>query len=171
MEVDYLLFKTLREVPFQLDRSDDVFVIAGLAGLMRHWPMLWRWSTMLERVKLALKIAAGRSVFFGIQSAGSPVSTGVLALGYCRDYKVEPEAVVIGMINTDLERRGEGLATRSIKVAMNAMIERGFTQFYIETRRDNIAMQLSIEKLGFGKPISHCLRKTAPTVQANIHRV
>lgn len=158
MEVDYLLFKTLRRVPFQLDRKDDVFVVAGLVGIMRHWPMLWRWSTILARAKLALNIAAGRSIFFGIQSAGNPVSTGMLALGYCRYYKVEPEAVVIGMIKTDPLRRGEGLATRAIKVAMNTMIERGLTVFYIETRRDNIAMQLSIEKLGFGQPVSHCQR-------------
>lgn len=158
MEVDYLLYKTLRGTPFQLDRKDDVFVVAGLVGLMRQWSMLRCWSTILERFKLALNIAAGRSVFFGIQSAGNPVSTGVLALGHCSDYKVEPEAVVIGMINTDPKRWGEGLATRSIKVAMNAMIEIGLTQFYIETRRDNIAMQRSIEKLGFGQPVSHCLR-------------
>ena len=158
MEVDYLLFKTRRVEPFQLDRSDDVFVVAGLVGLIRQWPMLWRWSSILKRAKLALKIAAGRDIFFGIQSAGNTVSSGVLAVGYCRDYKVEPEAVVIGMINTDPKRRGEGLATRSIKVAMNTMIEKGHTLFYIETRRDNIAMQLSIEKLGFGQPVSHCLR-------------
>lgn len=157
MEVDYLLFKTLRMEPFQLDRSDDVFVIAGLAGLIRHWPMLWRWSTILRRAKLAIKIAAGRDIFFGIQSAGNTVSTGVLAVGYCSDYKVEPEAVVIGMINTDPKRRGEGLATRSIKVAMNAMIERGHILFYIETRRDNIAMQRAIEKLDFGRMVSQRL--------------
>lgn len=158
MEVDYLLFKTIRVEPFQLDSNDDVCVVAGFVGVIRHWPMLWHGSTILARTKLVLNIAVGRDVFFGIYSEGNPVSTGVLALGHCSDYKVEPEAVVIGMVNTDSKRRGEGLATRSIMVAMNVMIERGHTQFYIETRRDNIAMQRSIEKLGFGQPISNCLR-------------
>jgi len=155
MKADHLFFKTLRAEPFHLDRNDDVFVIAGLVGLMHQWQMLWRWSTILKRTKLALKIVAGRSVFFGVQSGGNLVSAGVLALGYCRYYKVEPEAVVIGTVSTDPKRRGEGLATRSIKVAMNAMIGRGLTVFYIDTRGDNIAMQRSIEKLGFGRPVSN----------------
>ncbi|MFC6518651.1 GNAT family N-acetyltransferase [Undibacterium arcticum] len=122
---------------------------------MRQWPLLLHWSTIWERFKLALKIAAGRSVFFGIRSGGSLVSTGVLALGYCRTYKVEPEAVVIGTIGTDPRRRGEGLATRAIKAAMNAMINRGHTLFYIDTLRGNVAMLRSIEKLGFGQPVSN----------------
>lgn len=161
MKADYLLYKTLRVEPYQLDSSnnnDDVCVVAGLVGIIRHWPMLWRWSAIYARTKLVLKIAVGRDVFFGIYSAGNFVSTGVLALGHWSDYKVGPEAVVICNISTDSKRRGEGLATRSIMVAMNAMIERGFSQFYIETRRDNIAMQRSIQKLGFGQPVLNCLQ-------------
>jgi RimJ/RimL family protein N-acetyltransferase len=155
MEADALHFKTRRVEPFPIDKNDDVFVVAGLVGLMRQWTVLWRWSTIWGRIKLALNIAAGRDIFFGIRSAGKPVSTGVLAIGHCSFYKVEPEAVVISGISTDPKRRGEGFATRSIMVAMNAMIERGQTQFYIDTRKDNVAMQRSIEKLGFGQPISH----------------
>jgi RimJ/RimL family protein N-acetyltransferase len=148
-----LLFKTFRAEPFQLDENDDIFIVAGPAELIRQWPMLWRWSTILERTKLALKIVARRSVFFGIRSSEKLVSTGVLAIGYCRHYKVEPEAIVIVTIHTDPKRRGEGLATRSIKMAMNAMIERGHSVFYIDTGRGNIAMQRSIDRLGFGPPV------------------
>jgi hypothetical protein len=64
-----LLFKTFRAEPFQLDENDDIFIVAGLAELIRQWPMLWRWSTILERTKLALKIVARSSVFFGIRSS------------------------------------------------------------------------------------------------------
>lgn len=155
MEVDALHFKTLRMEPFQLDRNDDVFVVAGLAGIIRHWPMLWRGPTILEQAKLVLNIVVGRNIFFGICSTGSLVSAGVLALGHCEFYKVEPEAVVISAVSTNPHRRGEGLATISIKVAMNVMIERGHTLFYIDTRRNNIAMQHIIEKLGFGQPLSN----------------
>lgn len=148
-----LLFKTFRVEPFQLDENDDIFIVAGLVELIRQWPMLWRWSTILERTKLVLKIVAGRGVFFGIRSSEKLVSSGVLSIGYCRHYKVEPEAIVIGTIHTDPQRRSEGLATRSIKMAMNAMIERGHTVFYVDTGRGNIAMQRSIDRLGFGQPI------------------
>ena len=152
MKVD-LLFKTRCVNPVQLDGNDDAFVVAGLGGLMRQWPLLMHWSTRWNRVKLALKIALGRSVFFGIRSGTDLVSTGVLALGYSRAYQVEPEAVVIGTIKTAPERTNQGLATRSIQTAMNAMIGRGHTLFYIDTRRGNAAMLRSIEKLGFGQPV------------------
>jgi len=38
-------------------------------------------------------------------------------------------------------------------MAMNAMMETGHTVFYIDTERGNIAMQRSIDRLGFGQPI------------------
>ena len=79
-------------------------MVARLVELIRQWPLLWRSSTILERTKLALKIVAGRSVFFGIRSPKILVSTGVLAIGYCTHYKVEPEAIVIESIHTDLTR-------------------------------------------------------------------
>lgn len=148
-----LLFRTVRDEPFLLDETDDMFIVAGLVELIRYWPMLRRWSTFSNRIKLVLKIIARRDVFFGVRSSGKPVSTGVLALGYCRYYPVEPEAIVIVTITTDSERRREGLATRSIKSAINAMIERGHTIFYIDTGRGNIPMQRAIEKLGFGPAI------------------
>ena len=144
--------------PFQLVRNDDVIIVAGLVGVIRHWPMLRCWATIFARTKLALSIAGGWNVFFGIYSSGNLVSAGVLALGHCSFYRVEPEAVVISAVSTAPNRRGEGLATRSIMVAMNAMIERGYTLFYIDTKRDNVAMQHAIEKLGFGQPISNCLQ-------------
>jgi GNAT superfamily N-acetyltransferase len=149
---EYLHFKTLRTEPFRLASNDDAFIIAGLAGIIRHWSILRRWSTILARCNLMLKIAIGRDIFFGIYSTGNFVSSGILALGHCRYYKIGPGEVVISTINTDPKRRGEGLAVKSIKVAMNVMIERGHTQFYIDTTRDNIAMQHAIEKLGFGPP-------------------
>lgn len=149
-----LLYRTHRTQPFEVEAGEPVLVIEGPRALYRQRAALARWSTPPERIKLAVKIAVGRSVFFAIGQPGGLATTGVLALGYCSYYPVEPEAVVITSLETDPARRGEGLATRAIKGAMNAMIARGRTLFYIDTQKGNIAMQRSIEKLGFGPPLA-----------------
>ena len=154
MNITKLHFAAVKSEPFQLANDDVVFIVSGLAGILRNWSILWRWSTISARIKLLLKIAVGRDILFGICLAGEPVSTGVLALGHCSHYKVSPKAVVISTVGTDPPRKGQGLATRSIMGAMNAMIARGHTEFYIDTWSDNIAMQQVIEKLGIWQLIA-----------------
>jgi RimJ/RimL family protein N-acetyltransferase len=154
VHVPILHFVAVQSEPFLLASDDPVFIVSGLAGIIHNWSLLWRWSTISARLKLVLKIAAGRDILFGICLAGEAVSTGVLALGHCRYYKVSPGAVVISTIETDPGRRGQGLAARSIMGAMNAMIAKGCTEFYIDTRSDNIAMQKVIEKLAIWQPLA-----------------
>ena len=155
VNVPMLHFVAVKSEPFILASGDAFFIVAGPFGLFRNWSILWRWSTISARIKLILKIAIGRDVFFGICSRGELVSTGVLALGHCSHYKVAPGAVVISTVGTDPGRKGQGLAARSIMGAMNAMIARGRTEFYIDTRSDNFAMQKVIEKLGIWQPLAH----------------
>ena len=155
MNVPILHFVAVKREPFMLASGDVVFIVSGATGIFRNWSILWRWSTISARMKLILKIAVGRDIFFGICSNGELVSTGVLALGHCSHYKVSPSAVVISTVGTDPRRKGQGLAARSIMGAMNAMIARGSTEFYIDTRSDNFAMQKVIEKLGIWQPLAH----------------
>ncbi len=83
---------------------------------------------------------------------GSVANFGTLSIGFCKDYAVENDAVVIGTIWTDEEMRGTGLATLAIRAAMNYMIDQGRHTFYIDTAVVNKPMLRSIEKLEFGEP-------------------
>lgn len=151
MAVD-LLYRISRAEPYIV--SDENFFFAdSLFGAMRVLPVLMRDRGLAGAAKVVTKIVLGRCVYFGLRNGPLPQSTGTLALGYCRFYPVEREAIVIGEIVTNPDRRGRGLATLSIMLAVNSAIRRGTTTFYIDTQRNNHAMQRSIAKLGFGAPI------------------
>jgi len=147
-----LLYKISRGEPYAV--SDENFFFAdSLFGSMRVLPVLIRDRGLSGAAKVVVKIALGRCVYFGLRQGAVPQSTGTLALGYCRFYPVEADAIVIGEIVTLPEQRGRGLATLSIMLAVNGAIRRGTKTFYIDTQRSNHAMQRSIAKLGFGAPI------------------
>jgi RimJ/RimL family protein N-acetyltransferase len=73
-------------------------------------------------------------------------------------YPVGQRDVVIGPIETDPARRGRGLAAHGLQEAINAMITRGYTVFYIHTSHGNRAAQRVIAKCGFGRPVALQLR-------------
>ena len=151
MAVD-LLYKISRAEPYAV--SDENFFFAdNLLGSMRVLPVLIRDRGLTGAAKVVAKIALGRCTYFGLRQGSMPQSTGTLALGHCRFYPVEGDAIVIGEIVTVPDRRGRGLATLSIMLAVNGAIRRGTKTFYIDTQRNNHAMQRSIAKLGFGAPI------------------
>jgi RimJ/RimL family protein N-acetyltransferase len=148
-----LLYKMSTVVPYGV--SDANFFFAdNLSGAMRVLSVLIRDRGLSGAAKAVAKIALGRCIYFGLRQGSMPQSTGTLALGYCRFYPVEKDAIVIGEIVTAPERRGRGLATLSIMLAVNSAIQRGTKIFYIDTQRNNHAMQRSIAKLGFGAPIA-----------------
>jgi hypothetical protein len=104
-------------------------------------------------LKLLAKLLLGRCIYFGLADGKMPLSTGLLALGYCRHYPVPASAVVIGEIVTQPHSRGRGLATRAIMLGVNKMTRKGSSLFYIDTQFDNLPMIRSIEKLGFGSAL------------------
>jgi RimJ/RimL family protein N-acetyltransferase len=147
-----LLYKISRSEPYSA--ADQQFFFAdNLYQAMRALPVLLRDRRPWGAMKVIAKIALGRCIYFGLRQGSAPLSTGTLALGYCRFYPVEQDAAVIGEIVTAPACRGRGLATRSIMLAVNGAIRRGTTTFYIDTQHNNHAMQRSIAKLGFGAPI------------------
>ena len=100
-----------------------------------------------------VKTLSKNRLFYFTLSDGAVVTIGTLAIGFCNFYTVEPDAVVIGSVWTGDAFRGKGLATRSIRAAVNGMIARNCSIFYIDTQASNTAMLRSIENLGFGAPI------------------
>ena len=116
---------------------------------------LWKLRRRLgyfETGKVFLRSFYANRLSFYHEEEGGAVCSGTIAIGFCRHYEVTKDAVVLGSIGTESTHRGRGLATATIKQAMNLMISRGYKSFYIDTLSTNIAMLRSIDKLGFGRP-------------------
>jgi hypothetical protein len=149
-----LIYTLKRDTHYAVD-SEGFFLLRTTTDALRYFPILFRDKGVLLGAKLALKVSLRRSCYFGIARDGSPLSTGVLALGYCRYYPVPSDAIVIGEIETKPLHRGNGHATRAIMLAMNSMVESGGTAvFYIDTQLHNAPMIRAIHKLGFGTAVS-----------------
>jgi RimJ/RimL family protein N-acetyltransferase len=147
-----LLYRMRRSGPYPVN-SDKFFFVDNLVTTIQALPVLVRDRGWVGCGKVVAKIVLGRCIYFGLASESRPQSTGTLALGYSRFYPVESDAIVIGEIVTVPESRGQGLATLSVMLAINAVVRRGARTFYIDTQRMNVAMQRAITKLGFGPPI------------------
>jgi RimJ/RimL family protein N-acetyltransferase len=72
----------------------------------------------------------------------------------CSAYRIEKEGVVIGPINAAPQWRGRGIAPDALRMAMNALLERGLGIFYIDTSHTHAASQRAIAKCDFGDPVS-----------------
>lgn len=151
MAID-LIYKMTRTQSYDVDDTDFFFVDSLHSAVVRL-PLLWRDRGWFGTAKVVVKVVLGRCCYFGLAQGDRLLTSGVLALGYCRFYPVEPDAVVIGEMVTAPASRGRGHGTRAIMLAINAMLTKGATTFYIDTQRGNIAMIRSIAKLGFGDPI------------------
>lgn len=152
MSVD-LIYRMQRTVPYTVDREGFFFADSTVSAI-RTLPFMMRERRgVLGTAKLFLKIVVGRCMYFGVARDGKPLSTGLLILGFCRYYAVPRDAIVIGEILTDPDSRGRGHATRAIMLAMNALMLRGRTTFYVDTQTPNLPMIRSIQKLGFGAPV------------------
>jgi ribosomal protein S18 acetylase RimI-like enzyme len=146
------IFVQDRSSPFPINETVPIVLIAGLIEAVKAVPRLTKRFGPALAVRTVAKSAFPNRLFFFTPPKGSITSSGGLALGFCKFYAVEKEAVVIGTIETTPEHRGRGLATMTIKAAMNAMIARGYTRFYIDTQEGNVPMLRSIENLEFGPP-------------------
>lgn len=151
MSVD-LVYRMNRSQTYDVD-DNGFFLVDSLCSAIHRLPTMWRGRGAIGTAKLVAKVVLGRCWYFGLMQDGELRSSGVLALGHCRFYPVTPDAIVIGEVATPPASRGKGFATRTVMVAVNWMIGRGSTVFYIDTQRQNTPMIRSIEKLGFGPPI------------------
>jgi GNAT superfamily N-acetyltransferase len=147
------IFVQDRSVPFPADQIAPIVLITGWIQAVTAVPRLTERFGFAFAMRTVAKSLFPNRLFFFTPTAGTIASSGGIALGFCNFYPVEKEAVVIGTIETTPENRGKGLATMIIKAAMNAMIARGYTRFYIDTQEGNIPMLRSIGNLGFGPPV------------------
>ena len=104
-------------------------------------------------LRIAAKSLVGNRALYIVMREGRIVSRGALSIGFCSHYNVSRGDVVIGSIWTDERCRGEGLATRGVRSAIQYMSKKGAHVFFIDTQEANAAMLKSISKLGFGEPV------------------
>ena len=147
-----LIFRQMRTTPYPDAETNDFILVDGPLPALRHVRALTEHFGFGIAKQLAKTLSKDR-LFYITLSDGAVVNIGSLAIGFCNFYTVEPGAVVIGSVWTADAFRGKGLATRSIRSAVNSMITRNRHTFYIDTQAGNTAMLRSIEKLGFGRPV------------------
>ena len=104
--------------------------------------------------RTAGKLMTAKRLFFVVLCDGALAHYGWVTIGFCRHYQVEPEAAIVGPVETVSAFRGRGLATAGLSAVIQAMAVRGVQIMYIDTADTNFAMQRVIERCGFGKPVS-----------------
>jgi GNAT superfamily N-acetyltransferase len=104
--------------------------------------------------KTVMKLMTPSRLFYGVKCGRDIAHYGWITKGKCNFYPVEPEAVVVGPVETAPAFRGRGLATVGLTFVLRVMAGKGCRLFYIDTAATNFPMQRVIEKCGFGKPVS-----------------
>lgn len=151
-----LIYKQTRAVPF------DVLPLAGAGFFCASTPMqlraIWRplvgFFGLSRAGKSVLKLVGRRRCFYGVVADGVLIHFGWVSFGFCRFYDVTSDSCVIGPIWSSASSRGQGVATRAMKLVMNRLIASGKHTFYIDTSEDNIACQRAIDKCEFGERIN-----------------
>ncbi|MEZ5857354.1 MAG: GNAT family N-acetyltransferase [Hyphomicrobiaceae bacterium] len=145
------IYRQVRKNFFPATGMHRFHVIDSPVAFIRHAGSFAKFQG-LGAIKQFAKSFSRRRPCYIVLDHGHVVSFGTLSIGFCKDYAVEGDAVVIGTVWTIEAMRGKGLATLAIQEAMNYMIARGRYTFYIDTGVINKPMLRSIEKLGFGEP-------------------
>ena len=152
-----LVYRLRRQEPFAAEPPDDVAyhyvprpgaLPPGVRGLFGTVGFLKTW----------LKLTTSGRAFYCLRAGDKVVGYGWLTFGRCKFYHIEPSDVIIGPVTTLRAHRGKGLATLGLKLAINSLIEAGQHVFFIDTSKDNVAMQKVIAKCAFGPPVAAYLR-------------
>ena len=151
--MEELYFRLARDQHYPAVDTTDFVLIDRPGKVILHAAELALYLGLPGLFKLLIKSLGSSRRFYAIIQNHAIVACGTLTIGFCRYYDVEPDAVVIGSVWTNEALRGQGLATRSLRAAMNSMLDAGRTLFYIDTQENNLPMLKAIEKLGFGEPI------------------
>jgi len=156
-----LVYRLETTTPFAVAPRDDArFVFCGCLGDgMRCFTSLRNGFGTAGAIKTVAKLATPtRMLYLFVSPAGELLHYGWVRVGRCRQFWINPGEVFIGPIRTVPAGRGKGLATDGIKLGINALLARGFTVFYGNSQRDNLASQRVLEKSGFGLPVSAYLK-------------
>lgn len=139
---------------FTSHRSAGFSLVTTPLGVLRCLRALARELGWRGVVRTMAKLVTPRRLFFVVVHEGEVAHHGWVMIGRCRYYAVEPNAAVVGPVETNPAFRGRGLATVGLAAVVAAMAARGIRIVYIDTADTNLPMQRVIEKCGFGKPIA-----------------
>jgi hypothetical protein len=153
-----LVYRAERTTPFDVVQRNDVSFcfIDSVTGYysLKHLRQALGWK---EWAKGLARIAKGR-MFYCAMRDSMLLHFGWVTKSFCRYYKVEQGSVVIGPIWSNPEIRGQGIATHSTMAAMNEIMQRGTSIFYIDTTDDNISCRRMIAKCGYKDPLASYIR-------------
>ncbi|WP_156804181.1 GNAT family N-acetyltransferase [Rhodanobacter fulvus] len=147
-----LIYRMHRTALFDAPARDDVEFrfVSSLPQLLPLALPLRRVVTTSEWVKSLVRINVGGRMFYCLLRDGVILHRGWVSVSFCNHYKVGPGDVVIGPIWSAPGTRGQGLAKYATQRAINELIGRGLSTFYIDTSADNLACQKMIANCDFG---------------------
>lgn len=156
-----LIFRMRRTVPFDVAARDDVeFRFASsLPQFLAMAKPLRRVVSSTELAKSVIRMGVGR-MFYGVLRDGMLLHRGWINVSFCQHYKVRPGEVVIGPIWSAPEARGLGLGKYATQRAINELVRRGLSVFYIDTSSDNASCLKMIANCGFGTAVG-CMPRDA----------
>jgi RimJ/RimL family protein N-acetyltransferase len=160
-ELDYqLVYRQVRTEPLGVEEREDLeFVfLAGPREALGFLRTLLREYGPARVMKTLLKLCTGKRMFYFVLKDGRISRSGWCWVSICRPYKISRGEVVVGAGFTTPEFRRQGIATYGIKRAINRMLADGYSVFYIDTSRDNLAAQRVIARCEFGAPIATYIR-------------
>lgn len=131
------------------ERCEGFVAINHPLALLRHVVPLYRHFGAGGLLKLAAQSVTPSRLFYFVAIDDALVCHGKVTLGHCGHYPIERDAAVIGSIWSDTNHRGKGLATRSIRHAIDQLLARGVCRIYIDTQPGNAPMQRVIDRCGF----------------------
>jgi hypothetical protein len=147
-----LIYRMHRTVPFDVPARDDVEFrfVSNLSQLLPLALPLRRVVAVSEWAKSLVRINVGGRMFYCLLRDGTILHRGWVSVSFCNHYKVAPGEVVIGPIWSAPGTRGQGLAKYATQRAINELIGRGLSTFYIDTSAENLACQKMIANCDFG---------------------
>lgn len=157
-----LIYRMRRAVPFDVVARDDVEFrfVTSLPQLLALAKPLRRVVSATELAKSLVRISVAGRMFYCLLRDGVILHRGWINVSFCRHYKVGPGEVVIGPIWSAPGTRGQGLAKYATLRAINELVRRDLSVFYIDTSSDNLACQKMIANCEFG-PAMGCMPRGA----------
>ena len=155
-----LIYRMEREEPYETRSIEgcDFHFISSPFGLLPFFASGKSVFGMLGFIKTLLKLVTAKRDICIYTKEKQILHYSWLNHGFCGNYWVDSADTVIGPIWSHADSRGLGLATETMKRAVNHSLEKGYKVFFIDTSFDNIACQKAIAKVGFGAPVAVFLR-------------
>lgn len=105
-------------------------------------------------VKTVAKLMSKSRGLYIVKNGSEIAAFGWCSTGFCKHYRTDVNAIIIGPIETYKTFQGLGLGSTALMLAINFNVERGYAIYYIDTQRTNKPAQMTFAKCGFGDPIA-----------------